>query len=72
VFLGLLRTVLAADGGKVEDVELAALRNATSAEGRVDLSQGDRGDEGGGELHDDCGLGVIGWRWFGKCCSSCW
>ena len=59
--LGLSRTVLAADGGKVEDVELAALRNAASAEGRVDLGHGDRGacgegEDGGGELHVDCWL----------------
>jgi hypothetical protein len=54
--VGMSRTVLAADGGKVEDVELAALRNAASAEGRVDLGQGERGacgegEDGGGELH---------------------
>jgi hypothetical protein len=57
------RTVLAADGGKVEDVELAALRNAAGAEGRVDLGQGDggacgEGEDGGGELHGESGLGV--------------
>jgi hypothetical protein len=50
------RTVLAADGGKVEHVELAALRNTAGAEGRVDLGQGDgsacgEGEDGGGELH---------------------
>jgi hypothetical protein len=33
--LGLSRTVLAADGGKVEDVELAALRDTASTESRA-------------------------------------
>jgi hypothetical protein len=64
--LGLSRTVLAADGGKVEDIELAALRDTASTESRVDLSQGDRGacgegEEGSGELHDGCGLSLVGW-----------
>jgi hypothetical protein len=61
VVLDLSRTVLAADSCKVEHVELAALRNTAGAEGRVDLGQSDRGargkgEDGGGELHDDCGL----------------
>jgi hypothetical protein len=65
--LDLSRTVLAADGGKIEDVELAALCNTTGTEGRVDLSHGDRGacgegEDGGSELHGDCGSEVIGWR----------
>lgn len=65
--LDLSRTVLAADGGEVEDVELAALRNTAGAEGRVDLGQGDRGacgegEDGGGELHGDCGSEVVDWR----------
>ena len=65
--LDLSRTVLAADGGKVKDVKLAALGNTAGAEGRVDLGQGDRGtcgegEDGGGELHGDCGSEVVDWR----------
>ena len=65
--LGMSRTVLAADSGKVEDVELAALRNAAGAEGRVDLGQDDRGtcgegEDGGGELHGGRGSEVVDWR----------
>lgn len=65
--LDLSRTVLAADGGKVKDVKLAALGNTAGAEGRVDLGQGDRGtcgegEDGGGELHGDCGSKVVDWR----------
>jgi len=55
--------VLAADGGKVKDVELAALGNAAGAKSRVDLGQSDRsacgeGEDGGGELHVECNLWV--------------
>lgn len=65
--LDLSRTVLAADGGKVKDVKLAALGNTAGAEGRVDLGQGDRGtcgegEDGDGELHGDCGSKVVDWR----------
>jgi hypothetical protein len=60
---GLALTVLAADGGKVKDVELAALGNAAGAKSRVDLGQSDRsacgeGEDGGGELHVECNLWV--------------
>jgi len=61
LFSGPSRTVLAADGSKVEDVELAALSHSATAEGRVGLGEGDRSacgesEDGGGELHDDdCG-----------------
>ena len=65
--LDLSRTVLAADGGKVKDVKLAALGNTAGAEGRVDLGQGDRGtcgegEDGGGELHGGRGSEVVDWR----------
>ena len=60
-------TVLAADGGEIEDVKLAALSGSATAESRVGLGQGDgsaggEGEDGGGELHDDCGLRVVGCR----------
>jgi hypothetical protein len=58
VLLDQSRTVLAADGGKVEDVELATLSNSAGAEGRVGLGLSNRGacgegEDGGGELHVD-------------------
>lgn len=47
--LGLSRTVFAADGGEIEDVELAALGDPAGAEGWVGLGQGDGGACGEGE-----------------------
>lgn len=55
-FIQSMRTVFAGDVGEVEDVEVAALRSPTAAEGRVDLSNSDGGAGGQSEereLHYD-------------------
>lgn len=63
-------TVLAGDGSKVEDVELAALGSTATAESWVRLGESNRsaggeGEDGGGELHDG-GLidDVLDWELF--------
>jgi len=52
-------TVLAGDGSKIKDIDLAALCDSAAAKSRVGLgdndgSAGGESEEGSGELHGDC------------------
>ena len=57
-------TVLAGDGSKIKDVELAALCNPAATKSRVGLGHDDgcaggESEDGGGELHGDYCLFVL-------------